>query len=49
MIEALLLGRQHGYPRLKAVIEKALDMSCFDVEAVRLHPGCGTKQETRTA
>ena len=25
-----------GYPRLEAVIEKALDMGCFDVEAVRL-------------
>jgi hypothetical protein len=36
MIEVLLLGRQHGYPRLQAVIEKALDMNCFDVEAVRL-------------
>jgi hypothetical protein len=36
MIEVLLLGRQHGYPRLEAVIEKALDMGCFDVEAVRL-------------
>jgi hypothetical protein len=36
MIEVLLLGRQHGYPRLEAVIEKALGMSCFDVEAVRL-------------
>lgn len=36
MIEVLLLGRQYGYPRLQAVIEKALDMSCFDVEAVRL-------------
>jgi transposase len=30
------LGRQHGYPRLQAVVEKALDMNCFDVEAVRL-------------
>lgn len=36
MIEVLLLGRQHGYPRLQAVIEKALEMNCFDVEAVRL-------------
>ena len=36
MIDVLLLGRQHGYPRLQAVIEKALDMNCFDVEAVRL-------------
>jgi hypothetical protein len=36
MIDVLLLGRQHGYPRLQAAIEKALDMNCFDVEAVRL-------------
>lgn len=36
MIDVLLLGRQHGYPRLQAVIEEALDMNCFDVEAVRL-------------
>ena len=36
MIEVLLLGRQHGYPRLEAVVEKALAMNCFDVEAVRL-------------
>jgi hypothetical protein len=36
MIEVLLLGRQYGYSRLEAVIEKAVDMSCFDVEAVRL-------------
>jgi len=36
MIDVLLLGRQYGYPRLQAVIEKALEMSCFDVEAVRL-------------
>src|SRR5580704_5194109 len=36
MIDVLLLGRQYGYPRLQAVIEKALDINCFDVEAVRL-------------
>jgi hypothetical protein len=36
MIDVLLLGRQYGYPRLQAMIEKALDMNCFDVEAVRL-------------
>ena len=36
MIEVLLLGRQHGYPRLQVSIKKALEMSCFDVEAVRL-------------
>jgi hypothetical protein len=31
-----LLGRPYGYPRLKEALEKALDLSCFDVEAVRL-------------
>jgi hypothetical protein len=36
MIDVLLLGRQYGYPPLKMAIEKALDMSCFDVDAVRL-------------
>jgi transposase len=36
MIEALLLGRQYGYAALKEALEKALDLSCFDVEAVRL-------------
>jgi hypothetical protein len=36
MIDVLLLGRQHGYSRLQGVVEKALGMNCFDVEAVRL-------------
>jgi hypothetical protein len=36
MIEALLLGRQYGYAALKETLEKALDLSCFDVEALRL-------------
>src|SRR6202040_4278275 len=36
MIEALLLGRQYGYAALKEALEKALDLSCFDVEALRL-------------
>jgi hypothetical protein len=36
MIDVLLLGRQHGYPLLKIALEKALDLSCFDVEALRL-------------
>jgi hypothetical protein len=36
MIEVLLLGRQYGYPSLKIAIEKALEMSCFDVDVVRL-------------
>jgi len=43
MIEVLLLGRQHGYPRLQAVVEQALDINCFDVEAGTPAPGCGTK------
>jgi hypothetical protein len=36
MIEALLLGRKYGYSSLKEALEKALDLSCFDVEALRL-------------
>jgi transposase len=36
MIDVLVLGRQYGYPSLKIAIEKALEMSCFDVDAVRL-------------
>ena len=36
MIDVLLLGRQYGYGLLKEALEKALDLSCFDVEAVRL-------------
>ena len=36
MIDVLLLGRQYGYPLLKGVLEKALELSCFDVEALRL-------------
>jgi transposase len=36
MIEVLLLGRQYGYSALKEALEKALELSCFDVEAVRL-------------
>ena len=36
MIEVLLLGRHYGYPALRVALEKALDLSCFDVEAVRL-------------
>jgi len=31
MIEALLLGRQYGYAALKVALEKALDLSCFDI------------------
>lgn len=36
MIDVLLLGRQYGYPLLKQAVEKALDLSCFDAEAVRM-------------
>jgi transposase len=36
MIDVLRLGRQYGYRLLKEAIEKALDLTCFDVEAVRL-------------
>jgi hypothetical protein len=36
MIDVLLLGRPYGYPSLKEALEKALDLSCFDVEPVRL-------------
>ena len=36
MIDVLLLGRQYGYGLLREALEKALDLSCFDVEAVRL-------------
>lgn len=36
MIDVLLLGREYGYPLLKQALEKALDLHCFDVEAVRL-------------
>jgi hypothetical protein len=36
MIDVLLLGRQYGYPSLKIAIEKALEMSCFDADVVRL-------------
>lgn len=36
MIDVLLLGRQYGYSLLKQAVEKALDLNCFDAEAVRL-------------
>jgi hypothetical protein len=51
MIDVLLLGRQYGYPQLQAAIEKALDLSCIDGEAVRLlldAEGIG-KREAREA
>jgi transposase len=36
MIDVLLLGRQYGFPLQKQAVEKALDLSCFDAEAVRM-------------
>lgn len=36
MIDVLLLGRHYGHPSVRVAIEKALDMGCFDVDAVRL-------------
>ena len=36
MIDVLLFGRKYGHPSVKVAIEKALDMGCFDVSAVRL-------------
>ena len=36
MIEVLLLGRHYGHPSLTVAIEKALDLGCFDGNAVRL-------------
>jgi hypothetical protein len=36
MIDVLLLGRQYGFPSVRIAIEKALELSCFDVDAVRL-------------
>jgi hypothetical protein len=36
MIDVLLLGRHYGHRSVRVAIEKALDMGCFDVEAVRL-------------
>ncbi len=35
MIEVLLLGRTHGYERLRQAVEKALAVGCSDVAAVR--------------
>jgi hypothetical protein len=36
MVDVLLLGRHYGHPSVKVAIEKALNMGCFDVQAVRL-------------
>jgi transposase len=36
MIEVLLFGRRYGHHAVRVAIEKALEMGCFDVDAVRL-------------
>lgn len=36
MIEVVQLGSKHGYAQLQQAVEKALEMGCFDVSAVRL-------------
>ena len=36
MIEVLQLGSKHGYLPLQEAVEKALEMGCLDVDAVRL-------------
>jgi hypothetical protein len=35
MIELLLLGREHGFARLRGAIETALELGCTDAAAVR--------------
>jgi hypothetical protein len=35
MVDVLLLGRDHGFERLRAVVEQALDMGVSDVAAIR--------------
>lgn len=42
MVEVVMLGRKHGYRELERAVGQALDLGCFDVNAVRLllHPGC---------
>jgi hypothetical protein len=35
MVKVLLLGRDHGFERLRAVVEQALDMGVSDVAAIR--------------
>ncbi len=36
MIEVLMLGRDHGYPKLEEAVSQALELGCSDVGAVRL-------------
>jgi hypothetical protein len=47
MIEALMLGREHGWAQLEQAVGQALELGCFDVEAVRLlvHP-CGVAKSS---
>jgi hypothetical protein len=35
MVDVLLLGRDHGFERLRAAVEQALDMGVSDVAAIR--------------
>ena len=35
MVDVLLLGRAHGFDRLRAVVEQALEMGVSDVAAIR--------------
>ena len=35
MMDVLLLGREHGFERLRAVVEQALEMGVSDVAAIR--------------
>jgi transposase len=36
MIEVLMLGREHGWDQLEQAVGQALELGCFDVDAVRL-------------
>lgn len=36
MIEALLLGREHGWSKLEAAVSHAVELSCFDGSALQL-------------
>ena len=35
MVDVLLLGREHGFERLRMVMEQALEMGVSDVAAIR--------------
>jgi transposase len=45
MIEVLLLGRKHGDERLRSAVEKALEVGCSDVGAVRYLLGAETMEK----